>query len=62
MRAGILERGLTVSGQRLMFQTYESNLPYVLRFMVDKNIKGGTWIEVGLCSCGSLPICDIALS
>lgn len=26
--------------------TYESNLNYLLRFMVDKNIRGGGWIEL----------------
>jgi len=42
----LLEQGLHmgVLGRR-EFQTYESNLPYVLRFMVDKDMAGGSWIE-----------------
>jgi DNA polymerase delta subunit 1 len=28
-----------------MFQTYESNIAYVLRFMVDKDVRGGAWVE-----------------
>eukprot|EP01038_Epipyxis_sp_PR26KG_P010428 gene10428-14008_t len=27
-------------------QTYESNVPYVLRFMIDNNITGADWIEL----------------
>mmetsp|Transcript_30619 Transcript_30619/g.91788 ORF Transcript_30619/g.91788 Transcript_30619/m.91788 type:complete len:1095 (+) Transcript_30619:226-3510(+) len=26
-------------------QTYESNVPFVLRFMIDNDIQGGNWIE-----------------
>lgn len=26
--------------------TYESNVPYALRFMIDKHIVGGNWIEI----------------
>jgi len=28
------------------FQTYESNIPFVLRFMVDKRMTGAAWIEL----------------
>lgn len=28
------------------YQTYESNLPFVLRFMVDQNLKGASWVEL----------------
>lgn len=28
------------------FTTYESNIPFVLRYMVDRNISGGTWIKI----------------
>lgn len=42
----LCENGISVHGQRRQFVTYESNLPYVLRFMVDNNVKGGGWIEV----------------
>lgn len=27
-------------------ETYESNVPYVLRFMIDNNIQGADWIEL----------------
>ena len=30
----------------IQFQTFESNLPFVLRFMIDLGIGGGYWIEV----------------
>ena len=42
----ILERGILISGVTRQFSTYESNIPYVLRFMVDHDIKGGGWCEI----------------
>lgn len=44
----ILENGLRVPFRDtpLMFTTYESNVPYALRFMVDTNICGGGWVEL----------------
>jgi len=43
----LLERGITVGHRgNKQFSTYESNLPFVLRFMVDKDICGGAWLEV----------------
>ena len=27
-------------------QTYESNVPFVLRFMIDKGIQGADWVEM----------------
>ncbi len=43
----ILEQGIMMGQHgRKMFQTYESNIAYVLRFMVDKDIRGGAWIEM----------------
>ena len=30
----------------LAFPTYESNLPFALRFMVDKELKGMSWITL----------------
>ncbi len=32
---------MTIGGVQRAFSTYESNLLYVLRFMVDKKIVGG---------------------
>ncbi|KAH9257816.1 hypothetical protein BASA81_003834 [Batrachochytrium salamandrivorans] len=45
---GILERGFRAApelGERSL-QTYESNVPFVLRFMVDQNIVGCNWLEL----------------
>ncbi|KAJ1685857.1 hypothetical protein LUZ63_017247 [Rhynchospora breviuscula] len=44
---GILERGITIDGLgSKSFVTYESNILFALRFMIDRNIVGGNWIEV----------------
>ncbi|KAJ4751824.1 DNA polymerase [Rhynchospora pubera] len=46
---GILERGITIDGLgSKSFVTYESNILFALRFMIDCNIVGGNWIEVPL--------------
>jgi DNA polymerase delta subunit 1 len=44
----ILESGsLDVQGYgRRTYLTYESNIPFVLRFMIDKEIVGACWIEI----------------
>jgi DNA polymerase delta subunit 1 len=40
----ILESGLLIPDAGLkQFITYESNIPYVLRYMIDKQIRGGGW-------------------
>lgn len=45
--AGILERGITIDGTGSKnFLTYESNILFALRFMIDCNIVGGNWIEI----------------
>lgn len=45
--AGILDRGIQIDGLGMKsFQTYESNIVFALRFMVDRDIVGGNWIEV----------------
>lgn len=45
--AGILERGIQIDGLGMKsFMTYESNVLFALRFMIDCNIVGGNWIEV----------------
>lgn len=36
---------------KFSFQTYESNLPFVLRFMIDQSIYGAGWVEVPVGSC-----------
>lgn len=45
--AGILDRGIQIEGLGMRsFMTYESNILFALRFMVDCNVVGGNWIEV----------------
>lgn len=45
--AGILDRGIQIDGLGMKsFVTYESNILFALRFMIDCNIVGGNWIEV----------------
>lgn len=42
-----LERGVTVPGLGLQsFTTYESNVLYALRFMIDCGITGCNWVEL----------------
>ncbi|KAF4377123.1 hypothetical protein F8388_017527 [Cannabis sativa] len=44
---GILDRGVQIDGLGMKsFMTYESNVLFALRFMIDCNIVGGNWIEV----------------
>ncbi|CAH0475255.1 unnamed protein product [Peronospora belbahrii] len=41
-----LEAGLTLPGCDFRsYQTYESNVPFILRFMIDEDIKGCNWVE-----------------
>ncbi|KAG0577961.1 hypothetical protein KC19_5G194500 [Ceratodon purpureus] len=44
---GILEKGINIDGigQRC-FLTYESNVLFALRFMIDCDIVGGNWVEL----------------
>lgn len=34
------------NGKMQHFNTYESNIPYILRFMIDTNLSGVSWIEL----------------
>ncbi|KAL9233345.1 hypothetical protein vseg_008362 [Gypsophila vaccaria] len=44
---GILDRGIQIDGLGMQcFTTYESNVLFALRFMIDCNIVGGNWVEV----------------
>ncbi|CAH9127494.1 unnamed protein product [Cuscuta epithymum] len=44
---GILDRGIQIDGLGMKsFMTYESNVLFALRFMIDCGIVGGNWIEV----------------
>lgn len=43
----IVEKGVYYDGRDCLSQTtYESNIPYVLRFMVDNEIGGMTWVRI----------------
>jgi DNA polymerase delta subunit 1 len=43
----ICEKGLNIPNAGFKtFNTYESTLPYTLRFMVDQNLRGGGWVEL----------------
>lgn len=45
--AGILDRGIQIDGLGMKsFMTYESNVLFALRFMIDCGVVGGNWIEV----------------
>lgn len=46
--AGMLERGVPIPslGRDRAFATYESNVLFTLRFMVDCGIGGGYWMEI----------------
>jgi DNA polymerase delta subunit 1 len=50
---GLIERGVTVLGTDFVSGTYESSLPYVLRFMIDCKITGMCWLE---CPAGAFTI------
>jgi len=46
---GVLEKGLVIPGLNagsLMLPTFESNVLYILRFMVDCNVSGGNWVSL----------------
>nr|CCA27509.1 predicted protein putative [Albugo laibachii Nc14] len=40
----LLENGISLPGFR-SYQTYESNVPFLLRFMIDKEIHGCNWLQ-----------------
>ena len=43
----IFEKGIGLEGKDIFSEvTYESNLPYALRFMIDNEIGGMTWIRI----------------
>ena len=47
--AGLFERGLTLrwlNNQYFRSTTYESNVLYALRFMIDCQVVGGNWVEL----------------
>ena len=40
-----LESGVGIGGKYLQSSTYESSIPFALRFMIDMKIMGMSWIE-----------------
>jgi DNA polymerase delta subunit 1 len=43
----IIEDGISIQGVgSIRGQTYESNVPFILRFMIDNKITGADWIEL----------------
>lgn len=43
---GILERGFNYGSGLRTYQCYEANVPFVLRFMIDRDIGGCNWVEL----------------
>ena len=46
--AGILENGLNLDSlqRHMAFTTYDSHVLFALRFMIDCDIVGGSWVEL----------------
>ena len=43
----VVERGMTIADRDCLSETsYESNMPFALRFMIDNEIGGMTWIRI----------------
>ena len=42
----ILEKGFNARFFESGFQTFESNIPFSLRFMIDRQVVGASWVEV----------------
>ena len=43
----VVEKGLTIAERDCLSEiSYESNMPYALRFMIDNEIGGMTWIKI----------------
>ena len=59
----VLERGFRCPGfPERCFQTYESNVPFELRYMVDNNIVGCNWLELPPKVCFFLRFCFLMCS
>lgn len=43
---GMIEKGLNFNGCTFWTTTFESNMPHSLRFMVDNEMVGMSWIDV----------------
>ena len=43
----LFEKGVSLGDNiQFPFKTFESNMPYALRFMIDKGIVGMGWIKI----------------
>ena len=43
----VVEKGMTIADRDCLSEvTYETNMPYALRFMIDNEIGGMTWIRI----------------
>ena len=43
----MIEGGIRIGGKDCLSQvTYESNLPYALRFMIDNEFGGMSWVRI----------------
>jgi DNA polymerase delta subunit 1 len=42
----IVEEGVPFAGSQIRCTSYEGNVPFVLRFMIDNEIYGANWIEL----------------
>lgn len=42
----LFESEAIIEGIQLPKQTFESNIPYVLRFMIDKELVGMGWMQI----------------
>ena len=44
----MLENGINIDTlqRNMSFLTYESHVPFALRFMIDCGLSGGTWVEL----------------
>ena len=45
LRRILSNSGVYLNGRWITFASYESNLPFILRFMIDRHINGGGWIK-----------------
>lgn len=41
-----IEKGVTFNGSNFWTTTYESNLPHSLRFMIDNDMVGMSWLDI----------------
>ena len=43
---GMFEKGININNVIFPNRTFESNMPYALRFMVDQGIVGMGWLKI----------------